>query len=95
LQTFPCIAFGLAGRWFHHRALFAGWCVGMLLGMMLVGAQHFTAITMLTFGDRTLPVYTALAALVANMVVATLLTPTFDRLGVPRKAFTSERGSAS
>jgi SSS family solute:Na+ symporter len=35
LQTFPAIALGLWGRWFHQRALLIGWMGGMLLGTHL------------------------------------------------------------
>ncbi len=85
LQTFPAIAFGLFSRWFHHRALLAGWGTGMVLGGLMVGAQHFTAIYPLRLGGFVLPLYTALAALVANIVVAVVLTPLCDRLRVPRR----------
>jgi SSS family solute:Na+ symporter len=85
LQTFPAIAIGLFTTWFHHRALLAGWIAGMLLGMLMVSAQNFTAVYPLHIGAHTVPVYTALAALAGNLALATLLTPIFDALRIPRK----------
>ena len=32
LQTLPAVALGLYTRWFHAKALIAGWAVGMLVG---------------------------------------------------------------
>jgi SSS family solute:Na+ symporter len=86
LQTFPCIAVGLYSSWLHHRALLAGWIAGMVLGVSMVSAEHFTAIYPLQLGTSTVPVYTALAALAGNIAVAIVLTPVFDALHVPRKA---------
>jgi SSS family solute:Na+ symporter len=91
LQTFPAIAFGLFYRWFHHRALLAGWCAGMLAGTGLAIAQKFTAITPLAIADHTFPVYTALVALLGNLVIACALTPACDALGVPRKGTPPKR----
>jgi SSS family solute:Na+ symporter len=84
LQTFPSIAFGLFSRWFHHRALFAGWLTGMALGAGLIAAQGFTAISPVALGTHTFPMYTALVALTGNIVIATLLTPVLDRLRIAR-----------
>ena len=33
LQTLPAVAIGLYTRWFHAKALIAGWCAGMAVGM--------------------------------------------------------------
>jgi SSS family solute:Na+ symporter len=87
LQTFPCIAGGLYTAWFHHRALLAGWAVGMVTAIVLVTAAHFGAVYPLTFGAHAFPVYTAFTALVANVAVAAALTPVLDAVGIPRKAF--------
>ncbi len=86
LQTFPAIVFGLFLRWFHHRALLCGWLAGMVLGSGLVAAQKFTAITTLQAGPLNFPAYTALVALSANLAVAVVCTPLFDRLGIRRNA---------
>jgi SSS family solute:Na+ symporter len=90
LQTFPCIAFGLYTNWFHHRALLAGWAVGMILAIVMVNAQHFAAVYPLQFGGHPFPVYTAVAALIANLAVAALCTPLFDALRLPRYARAAE-----
>lgn len=95
LQTFPSFAGGLFTRWFHHRALLAGWFTGMLLGTAAIAAQHFTAISALTFFGQTVPVYTALAALAANLGVAVVFTFVFDALKLPRKQGKPDLGEAS
>ncbi len=33
LQTLPAVAIGLYTRWFHSKALIAGWCAGMAFGL--------------------------------------------------------------
>ncbi len=33
LQTLPAVALGLYTRWFHAKALIAGWCAGMAVGL--------------------------------------------------------------
>jgi SSS family solute:Na+ symporter len=85
LQTFPAIAIGLFGGWMHHRAVLAGWAVGIGLGMVMVSRGHFAALYPLPIGDHVVPIYIALAALVANLIVASALTPVFDALRIPRR----------
>ncbi|GAA4843191.1 sodium:solute symporter [Actinomycetospora corticicola] len=49
LQTLPAVAIALYTRWFHRWALFAGWAVGLIWGMIMLygipnpvnGKQHF------------------------------------------------------
>jgi SSS family solute:Na+ symporter len=84
LQTFPAIMFGLYTRWFHRWALLAGWIVGMVSGTAMAASQHFTAIFPLRIGGLSLGWYTALFALIANLVVSVLLTLLFDAMGVGR-----------
>jgi SSS family solute:Na+ symporter len=86
LQTFPAVVFGLYGRWFHARALFAGWLVGMVVGTAMAASQHFTSVFPLSLGGATYPAYAAIYALIANLVVAVILTPVCDALHLRRAA---------
>ncbi|WP_369173059.1 sodium:solute symporter [Streptomyces sp. R28] len=84
LQTFPSVAVSLFTRWFHQRALFTGWAVGMLAGTALLGMHGFSSVVDIGIGPVHAPVYVAVTALALNLVVAAALTPVLDALGVPR-----------
>jgi solute:Na+ symporter, SSS family len=81
IQTLPAVIIGLYTRWFHEKALFCGWLVGIVAGTWLAAAQNFTPITPISFAGYSLPAYTALATLVLNFAVAIVLTPVFNALG--------------
>ncbi len=72
LQTLPAVMIALYTRWFHRWGLLAGWAAGMVLGTWIAVAQDFVPVWELPLIGAT--AYTALAALVANLVVATLVT---------------------
>ncbi|MBJ6723926.1 monocarboxylate uptake permease MctP [Geomesophilobacter sediminis] len=85
LTTFPAIIFGLFTRWFHHRALLAGWLGGMISGTAMVAANGFKSpVYSLHLGTFTLPAYAGVFALVINIVVAVALTPVCDALRMKR-----------
>ncbi|MEU5939672.1 hypothetical protein ABZ807_10825 [Micromonospora sp. NPDC047548] len=84
LQTFPAVAIGLYTRWLHHRALLAGWVVGMVGGTLMVVWGGFSSIISINLAGRHVQVYAALAALALNLVVAVALTPLLDWLRSPR-----------
>ncbi|MBP0452915.1 sodium:solute symporter [Kitasatospora sp. RG8] len=84
-QTLPAVGLAPFTRWFHHRALLAGWAVGMLAGTALVVSGGFSSVVDVGLGLVHLPVYVAVTALVANLLVALALTPVLDRAGVPRR----------
>ncbi|GAB3137340.1 sodium:solute symporter family protein [Micromonospora sonneratiae] len=84
LQTFPAVAIGLYTRWPHHRALLAGWLVGMVSGTLMVVWGGFGSVVSVELGGQRVQVYAALAALVLNLAVTVALTPLLDRLRVPR-----------
>ncbi|HXW52419.1 MAG TPA: sodium:solute symporter [Candidatus Acidoferrales bacterium] len=86
LQTFPAIIFGLYTRWFHRRALLAGWLAGMAVATFMPFANGFKPVFALTVGPVVLHWYVALFGLVANLTVAVLLTLVFDALRVARGA---------
>lgn len=84
MQTFPAVFLGLYTRWFHRRALVLGWIGGMAGGTWMVVQQGFTSSYPFSFGGMILPVYAGLAALIVNLLLAGVLTPIFDWLGIAR-----------
>ena len=88
LQTLPSVVVGLYSRWFHSLALIVGWLVGMVLGTAMAVSQGFSAIYPLHLGGSTLPAYAAVYALLANFIVAIILTPVFDSMRLPRRSET-------
>jgi SSS family solute:Na+ symporter len=89
LQTLPAIVVGLYTRWFHRWALLAGWAVGfgygtwLAYGVPLPGkpGSHFGGPLVLFPGTGT-KVYIALIAVLANLLVAIVLTVVFRALKV-------------
>src|SRR6478735_3319659 len=81
LQTLPAIVIGLYTRWLHRWALLAGWAVGMAYGTWLAygvplpgdPSSHFGG-PLVVFPGTDTKVYIALIALLANLVVASVLT---------------------
>lgn len=85
LQTFPAIAFGLYGRWFHHLGLLFGWLAGMVSGTAMAASTGFkSAVYSLHVGHVTVAAYAALDAFVVNIIVAVAATLVLDALRVPR-----------
>ena len=72
LQTLPAVLIALYTRWFHRWGLLAGWLVGMVFGTWIAASQDFAPVWELPILGVT--AYTALAALVLNLVVAAVLT---------------------
>jgi SSS family solute:Na+ symporter len=82
LQTLPAVFLGLYVRWFHRWALLIGWTVGMLAGTLqffLGGNKPIAPLPLLGT-----PTYIAFSVLLLNLVLAIVLTPIFNALGVPR-----------
>ena len=77
-QTLPSVFGGLYTRWFHDRALFWGWFVGIVIGTAMAASQHFTPIYPLVIAGFGFPCYTGLLALVLNCAVVIVLTPVFN-----------------
>jgi len=76
LQIFPAFVFGLWTRWFHPKALVAGWACGIASSCVMAYAARFTpTYTIHVFG---VPVtgFIALYALLLNLAVAAVLTLT-------------------
>jgi SSS family solute:Na+ symporter len=80
LQTLPTVFMGLYTRWFNRWALLLGWAAAMIFGTTLfvvAGNKATTAI----FG---IPIYTAISALLLNLIIAIVLTPLFEAIGLKR-----------
>jgi SSS family solute:Na+ symporter len=91
VQIFPAIIFGLFTRWYGGPALLIGWAVGMILGTTLSwGATAWVPVHPLAwdipmFGKLDLglgiSVYNGLVAVIANIVVATVLSAAWRTRG--------------
>ncbi|MFJ8677154.1 sodium:solute symporter [Streptomyces sp. NPDC093589] len=92
LQTLPAVAIALFTRWFHHRALIAGWAAGMTVGTSLLCLHDFSSVVNLGIGPLHASVYAALIALALNLAVSAALTPVLDRLGIPRNSDSTVSG---
>jgi SSS family solute:Na+ symporter len=85
LQTFPAIVLGLYTRWLHRWALLAGWATGMATGTWMAHSLAFKAnVYAIKLGGASVPGYTALWSLIANLAVAVVLTAVFNAAGVAR-----------
>jgi SSS family solute:Na+ symporter len=80
LQTLPAVFVGLFTRWFNRWALLIGWVVAMIVGTWLFIAAGAKP----TFVILGTPLYTAITALVVNLVLAAVLTPVFEAIGARR-----------
>ena len=87
LQTFPAIVFSLYTRWFHRKALLAGWAVGMVYGTVeaygvaSAATDHFggSLAEIPGLGDMG---YIAVTAFALNLVVTVGLTVVLNAMGV-------------
>jgi solute:Na+ symporter, SSS family len=85
LQTFPAIVLGLYTRWFHRWGLLAGWAVGMAMGTYMAWTLSFKApVYAIHLGDKAVPGYAALWALIANLAVAAAVSAALNALGLSR-----------
>jgi len=81
LQAFPSTVFALYTRWFHPRALLAGWAVGIVASVAMAKAVGFKAVFPLpTGGGHVLVGYIALYAVLVNILIAAVLTPIFKAM---------------
>jgi SSS family solute:Na+ symporter len=78
LQTLPSVFLGLYTHWFNRWALLLGWAVAMITGTWLfiaAGNKPTTAIFHI-------PIYIAVAVLILNLLIALILTPVFNLIGL-------------
>src|SRR5215475_5933270 len=78
IQTLPAVMLGVYTRWFNEWALFIGWAAGIVAGTAMFVAANFTPTYTLAVGNFTFPGYSALYALVINLVLTVVLTPLFN-----------------
>jgi SSS family solute:Na+ symporter len=74
IQTLPSVILGLYTRLFNGWALLVGWVVGLALGTWMAASVNFAPVYPLRILGTTVPCYIALAALVANVVAAIVLS---------------------
>jgi SSS family solute:Na+ symporter len=82
LQVFPAFALGMYTRFFHPKALLAGWACGMIASTAMAITDGFTPNYTLHVGNTSLTGFLAIYAFVLNLGIAAALTPLFNRLGV-------------
>jgi SSS family solute:Na+ symporter len=70
LQTFPAVVFGLFLNWFRGGALLAGWIAGLGYGTAVAFADGVKPVHTFVIDGHSYAVYTGIAALVVNVVVA-------------------------
>jgi SSS family solute:Na+ symporter len=89
IEILPAVVLGLYTRWFHRWALAVGWLVGMGLSIYMLyvtpgkTANHFgsASFAFSTWGFNTkMTIWTGIVGLIANLIVATVLTPLLGRL---------------
>ena len=84
LQTLPAVVLTAFTGWPHRWGLLSGWAAGMVLGTAAVAGRGFVAVLPVDVGPLEVQVYSALLALVVNLLVVALATVVLDRLRVPR-----------
>lgn len=82
LQIFPAFVFGMWTRWYHPKALLAGWAVGMIAATWMAVASGFKPNVTVALGGFALTGFLALYALALNIIVAAALTPLLTRLKI-------------
>ena len=81
LQTLLPVFLGLYTKWFNSWALLAGWAVGMIVGTGMFVATGYKSTLYPIFGVL---LYVGISALILNLVVAVVLTPIFEAVGLRR-----------
>ncbi|HEV2582726.1 MAG TPA: sodium:solute symporter [Ktedonobacteraceae bacterium] len=82
IQTLPAVFLGLYTSWFHRRALMIGLLGGLVAGTWMIVAKQFTStVFSVTIGSFTIPMYSAVLALIVNLLLSVTLTPLFRMLG--------------
>jgi SSS family solute:Na+ symporter len=78
IQTLPAVMLGVYTRWFNEWALLIGWAAGIVAGTAMFVAANLTPTYSLAVGDFTFPGYSALYAVMLNLILTLVLTPLFD-----------------
>jgi SSS family solute:Na+ symporter len=78
IQTLPAVMLGVYTRWFNSWALLVGWAAGTIAGTAMFIAANYTPTYALAVGAFTFPGYSALYAVILNLVLSIVLTPLFN-----------------
>jgi SSS family solute:Na+ symporter len=78
IQTLPAVMLGVYTRWFNDWALLIGWAAGIVAGTAMFIAANFAPTYALAVGAFTFPGYSALYALIINLVLTLVLSPLFN-----------------
>ncbi|MCP3462794.1 MULTISPECIES: monocarboxylate uptake permease MctP [unclassified Bradyrhizobium] len=78
IQTLPAVMLGVYTRWFNDWALLIGWAAGIVAGTAMFVAANLTPTYALAVGEFTFPGYSALYAVVLNLILTLVLTPLFN-----------------
>ena len=84
IQTVPSVIIGLYTRFFHSWALLLGWVAGFGAGTWMVLMNNYAPVYPIQFMGTTFPCYIALATLVLNIVVSTVLSLVFNAVAPDR-----------
>jgi len=85
LQTLPAVFLGLYTNWFNRWALLIGWLVSMILGTLMFIGAGYKALYAISIGSLSIPpMYAAFAAIIVNLILAIVLTPIFNGIGLKR-----------
>ena len=84
IQTLPAVILGLYTRFFNGWALLLGWVVGFGLGSWMVESNNFAPVYPLHLAGISFPCYVALASLVANIVVAFVVSLVLNHVASDR-----------
>ena len=78
IQTLPAVMLGVYTRGFNEWALLIGWAAGIVTGTAMFVAANLTPTYALAVGSFTFPGYSALYAVIINLVLTVVLTPLFN-----------------
>jgi solute:Na+ symporter, SSS family len=78
IQTLPAVMLGVYTSWFNSWALLIGWAAGTVVGTSMFVAANFTPTYAVSVGTFTFPGYSALSAVIINLVITVVLTPLFN-----------------
>jgi len=78
IQTLPAVMLGVYTRWFNEWALLIGWAAGIVAGTAMFVAANLAPTYTLAVGNFTFPGYSALYAVIVNLVLSVVLTPLFN-----------------
>ncbi|MBW4092949.1 MAG: sodium:solute symporter [Proteobacteria bacterium] len=84
IQTLPSVLLALYTRMLNGWALLIGWAVGFGLGTWMAASVGFAPIYPLHILGVVVPCYIALSSLVANLVVAVVLSPVLNAIAPDR-----------